>query len=110
VTSAEVAASDRPGRISLVLGLAMGPAVGLGLARFGYALLLPAMRADLHWSLATAGAVNTANAVGYLAGAVAAVPLARRLGTRQAFLAGLVLATLSLLGTAASCWRAPPRG
>jgi predicted MFS family arabinose efflux permease len=102
VTSAEVAASDRPGRISLVLGLAMGPAVGLGLARFGYALLLPAMRADLHWSLATAGAVNTANAVGYLAGAVAAVPLARRLGTRQAFLAGLVLATLSLLGTAAS--------
>ena len=47
----------------------MGPAVALGLARFAYALLLPAMRADLSWSFADAGAMNTANAVGYLAGA-----------------------------------------
>ena len=31
----------------LVAGLAMGPAVALGLARFAYALLLPAMRLDL---------------------------------------------------------------
>jgi predicted MFS family arabinose efflux permease len=86
----------------VVLGLAMGPAVALGLARFAYALLLPPMRADLHWSLATAGAMNTANAVGYLAGAVAAVPLARRAGTRQAFLAGLVVTAGSLLATAAT--------
>ena len=31
----------------IVAGLAMGPAIALGLARFAYALLLPAMRADL---------------------------------------------------------------
>jgi predicted MFS family arabinose efflux permease len=86
----------------VVLGLAMGPAVSVGLGRFAYALLLPAMRADLHWSLVTAGAMNTANAVGYLAGALTAVPLARRHGARRPFIAGLVLAALSLLGTAAS--------
>ena len=48
------------------LGLALGPAV---LARFDYALLLPSVRADLYWSFATAGAMSTANALGYLAGA-----------------------------------------
>jgi predicted MFS family arabinose efflux permease len=52
------------------IGLAMASAVSLGLARFAYALLLPAMRADLDWSYATAGALNTANAAGYLAGAL----------------------------------------
>jgi predicted MFS family arabinose efflux permease len=101
-TDAEAGPGRRPGGVLAVLGLAMGPAVGLGLGRFAYALLLPAMRANLHWSLATAGAINTANAAGYLAGAVTAVPLARRLGTRQAFLAGLVVTAVSLLGTAAS--------
>ena len=95
-------AAARPGGLLVVLGLAMGPAVSVGLGRFAYALLLPAMRANLHWSLVTAGAMNTANAVGYLAGALAAVPLARPLGARRAFIAGLVLAALSLLGTAAS--------
>ena len=41
--------------LGIVAGLAMGPAVGLGLGRFAYALLLPAMRADLGWSYAMAG-------------------------------------------------------
>ena len=83
-------------------GLAIGPAVGLGLARFAYALLLPGMRASLHWSYTTAGAINTANAVGYLAGAVAAVPLSRRFGARLVFLGGIVVAAAALLGSAAS--------
>jgi predicted MFS family arabinose efflux permease len=99
---AREAAGRRAGGVLAVLGLAMGPAVGLGLGRFAYALLLPAMRHDLHWSLATAGAINTANAAGYLAGAVSAVPLARRVGTRRAFLAGLAVTAVSLLATAAS--------
>ena len=54
--------------------LALGSAVSLGLARFAYALLLPAMRADLGWSYFTAGAMNTVNAAGYLAGALLAPP------------------------------------
>jgi predicted MFS family arabinose efflux permease len=75
----------------IVAGLAMGPVVALGLARFAYALLLPAMRADLGWSYANAGAMNTANAVGYLAGALLAAPVARRFGIKQTFLAGIFL-------------------
>jgi predicted MFS family arabinose efflux permease len=86
----------------VVAGLAIGPAVGLGLARFAYALLLPAMRAGLHWSYTTAGAINTANALGYLAGALAAVPLSRRFGARRAFLGGIALAAVTLLASAAS--------
>src|SRR5690349_1998446 len=39
-----------PTHLGIVIGLAMGPAVGLGLGRFAYALLLPAMRLDLGWS------------------------------------------------------------
>jgi predicted MFS family arabinose efflux permease len=80
----------------------MGPAVGLGLGRFAYALLLPAMRADLGWSYAQAGAINTANAAGYLIGALLAAPLAAWLGDKRAFLAGLALATVSLLANGGS--------
>jgi MFS family permease len=77
----------------------MGPAVGLGLGRFAYALLLPAMRADLGWSYAVAGAMNTANAAGYLVGALAAAPIAARVGDKRGFLAGVLLTALSLLAT-----------
>ncbi len=80
----------------IVAGLAMGPAVALGLARFAYALLLPAMRLDLGWTYANAGAMNTANAAGYLAGALIAAPVARRFGVKQAFLAGIVVTALGI--------------
>ncbi|MHB1519459.1 MAG: YbfB/YjiJ family MFS transporter [Acidimicrobiales bacterium] len=79
--------------------MALGPAVAIGLARFAYALLLPSMRADLHWSFATAGAMNTANALGYLAGALAAAVAARRYGTRRVFVAALGVTVLALLAT-----------
>ena len=41
-----------------------------GMARFAYGLLLPAMRDDLAWTYAQAGAMNMANALGYLVGTV----------------------------------------
>jgi predicted MFS family arabinose efflux permease len=85
--------------LGIVAGLAMGPAVGLGLGRFAYALLLPAMRAELGWSYATAGAMNTANAAGYLIGALAAAPVAARVGDKRGFLAGVLLTAVSLLAT-----------
>lgn len=88
--------------LAIVAGLAMGPAVGLGLGRFAYALLLPSMRLDLGWSYAAAGAINTANAAGYLVGALAAAPLAARFGDKRAFLLGLMLAAASLLANGAS--------
>lgn len=92
-------ASARTTHLGVVMGLAMGPAIGLGLGRFAYALLLPAMRADLGWSYAVAGAMNTANAVGYLIGALIAAPLAARVGDKRAFLIGMLLTAASLLAT-----------
>jgi predicted MFS family arabinose efflux permease len=86
-------------RLGVVFGLALGPVVGLGLGRFAYALLLPSMRLDLGWSYAQAGAMNTANAAGYLLGALAAAPLATRLGNKRAFLLGLLLTAGGLLAT-----------
>ena len=80
----------------IVAGLAMGPAIALGLARFAYALLLPAMRADLGWSYANAGAMNTANAAGYLGGALIAAPIARRVGIKQTFFAGIFITAIGI--------------
>ena len=91
-----------PPGVKTALGLALGPAVAIGLARFAYALLLPSMRADLHWSFATAGAMNTANALGYLAGALLAAVVARRYGTRRVFVASLGVTVLALLATGAT--------
>lgn len=88
-----------PSGLVVALGLALGPAVSLGLARFAYALLLPSMRTDLHWSFATAGAMNTANALGYLAGALLTAIIARRYGTRRVFVASFAVTVLSLLAT-----------
>lgn len=86
----------QPVSLWLIFGLAMGPVVALGLGRFAYALLLPAMRTDLHWSYADAGAMSTANAVGYLLGALAAAQIGRRFGDRLVFAAGLVLTSLAV--------------
>ncbi len=70
------------------LGLALAAAVSLGLARFAYALLLPPMRSELGWSWFTAGAMNTANAAGYLVGALAMPALLRRVDARWLMLGG----------------------
>ena len=88
----------QPAAISLwiVAGLAMGPAIALGLARFAYALLLPAMRTDLGWNYALAGAMNTANAAGYLGGALLAAPIARRVGVKQTFVAGIFVTAIGI--------------
>lgn len=80
----------------VVVGLAMGPAVALGLARFAYALLLPAMRTDLGWSFAEAGSMNTANAAGYLAGAVVAAQMARWAGDKRLFAVSLLLTAITV--------------
>jgi predicted MFS family arabinose efflux permease len=76
--------------------LALGAAVSLGLARFAYALVLPAMRADLGWSYTVAGAMNTLNAAGYLAGAMALPWALARLDARTLFLGGCVGTVLML--------------
>lgn len=97
-------AGARPAWVDVLaaVGLMLGPAAGLGLGRFAYALLLPAMRLELGWSLTTAGLLTTANAVGYLLGAPLAAAAARRLGERRSFLVGIGLTALVLAATASS--------
>ncbi|MEN3793326.1 YbfB/YjiJ family MFS transporter [Fulvimarina sp. MAC3] len=79
-----------------VVGLAAAAAVGLGLSRFAYALILPDMRADLGWSYSTAGWLNTTNALGYLAGALLAARVNRRVGAFNAMQIGLWMCVASL--------------
>jgi predicted MFS family arabinose efflux permease len=67
-----------PARLILILSLA--PTIGLGIGRFAYALVLPDMRDSLGWSYSAAGFMNTINAAGYLAGALVASRLIKRLG------------------------------
>jgi len=55
--------------------LAIG--VDIGLARLGYGLLLPAIRADLGGSYGTYGLVGALHLAGYLGGTLAAPPLLR---------------------------------
>lgn len=77
--------------------LACAPAVGLGITRFAYALLLPDMRHDLSWSFASAGWLNTSNAIGYLIGALLAAPCIQHFGARGTASFGLAACLVSLL-------------
>lgn len=80
-------------------GLALGVAVSNGLGRFAYALILPAMRGDLGWSYTQAGALGTANAVGYLVGSIVALVCVRRLGASGLFQIGMWITAAGLLAT-----------
>jgi predicted MFS family arabinose efflux permease len=82
--------------VRAALALALAAAVSLGLSRFSYALLLPPMRSDLVWSYTTAGAMNTVNAVGYLAGALMAPRWLARHDARRIMLIGGAVAALLL--------------
>lgn len=103
----KTASADSRGRAGSWAGLgdtlllALAPLVALGFTRFAYALLLPGMQQSLGWTLAQAGALNAANAVGYLAGALAAPWLARRWGLRRCFSASLWVSAAALLACAA---------
>ena len=73
----------------------------LGLARFAFGMLLPAMREALGMSYDEMGFLGTANFSGYLA-AVAVVPfLLRRFSPRQLIASGLALIAICMLGIAA---------
>lgn len=88
--------------IAAIVTIALAPAVGLGIARFAYALILPDMRASLGWSYAEVGFMNTVNAAGYLAGALAAAFLMRCLGAFPALFYGTVCCVVALALSAAS--------
>ncbi|MBC8736471.1 YbfB/YjiJ family MFS transporter [Paraburkholderia sp. UCT31] len=91
--------AERVPTLLLAAALSLGSAAALGFARFAYALLLPSMKLDLGWSFAQAGAMNTANALGYLLGALVFPRLARRWSAGALFAAGCVLTALLMAGS-----------
>ena len=95
MTASSAAAVPRPlPALALAFSLSLGAAISLGLTRFSYALLLPPMRGDLGWSYLLAGGMNTANAIGYLVGALVTPLLLRRHAPGSILLGGAVLATV----------------
>ena len=83
-----------PPLLALAVALSLGAAVSLGVTRFAYGLLLPPMRADLGWSYTLAGAMNTANALGYLLGALVTPRLMKTAGPSRLLVVGAFLASL----------------
>jgi MFS family permease len=84
----------------------------LGLARFSYTMILPAMQAGLGLDNTLAGGLATVNLIGYLALSVIGGALAAHFGPRIVIAAGLALAGAGLLLTgmadsfaAAAVWR-----
>ncbi|MFQ5578789.1 MAG: MFS transporter [Anaerolineae bacterium] len=84
----------------------------LGLGRFGYTVVLPAMQSDLELSNTQAGVLATANLIGYLALSAIGGALAARYGPRRVITVALVLAGAGMLLTglantfaAAAVWR-----
>jgi predicted MFS family arabinose efflux permease len=68
------------------IALALGAAIALGISRFSYTLFLPLMREDLNWSYFISGNMNTANAIGYLVGALTCNWVFERMALNKVFL------------------------
>ncbi|MDR5754408.1 MULTISPECIES: YbfB/YjiJ family MFS transporter [unclassified Caballeronia] len=93
-TASDRAARSRKETLALAVCLSLGSAIALGLTRFSYALLLPSMKADLGWTFAQAGAMNTANALGYLLGALVFPLCSRRWTAGMSFIAGCIVTAI----------------
>jgi predicted MFS family arabinose efflux permease len=81
--------------------------VGVGLARFAYTPLIPALIAADWFSASAAVYLGAANLAGYLAGALSARPIALRIGATPALRGMMTLAGISFLACAfplSFCW------
>jgi predicted MFS family arabinose efflux permease len=74
--------------------------VGIGLARFGYTPLIPALIAAGWFLPSTAVSLGAANLAGYLAGALGARAIAARTGPATALRVAMALTTASLFACA----------
>ena len=74
--------------------------VGIGLARFGYTPLIPALIAAGWFRPSAAVYLGAANLAGYLAGALGARWLAARLGAAMSLRGSMLLTALSLFACA----------
>ena len=83
----------------VLAGLALGVTVTNSFARFAYGLILPAMKSEMDWTYAQAGWLNTANALGYIVGAVITMLFIGRRSPTLLFAFGLITTTIALLAT-----------
>ncbi|PKM82540.1 MAG: MFS transporter [Firmicutes bacterium HGW-Firmicutes-14] len=84
----------------VVLGMGTLAVFGaLGLARFGYTMVLPTMQADLGLNNGQAGLLATVNLIGYLALSIIGGALAARFGIRLIAALGLVLVGAGMVFT-----------
>ncbi|MFP5460776.1 MAG: YbfB/YjiJ family MFS transporter, partial [Gammaproteobacteria bacterium] len=85
--------------VALALAGGCALAAGMGIGRFAYTPLLPAMQRDVELTITAAGYVASANFLGYLVGALLAIRVAR---DRRSFwfLAALAASVLSTLAMA----------
>ena len=84
------------------MSLSLVPFASIGLARFAFGLVLPAMRESLSWSYFDAGLASTLNAAGYLAGALLGAKAARQYGNRAMIVGGTAGMAVTLYATALS--------
>lgn len=96
-----VASSAANGWI-MVLLMSSATALALAFGRFGYGVLLPAVRDDMSISNTLAGAIAGANAAAYLGGTLLIAWLAGHYRLLSILRAGIALVVLGLLGAAMS--------
>ncbi|MDQ7734937.1 YbfB/YjiJ family MFS transporter [Halomonas sp. SpR1] len=77
--------------------LALVPAIGLGIARFSYALLLPSMSLGLGWSYADAGWMTSVNAAGYLIAALISARFIGVVGANSVMRTGIFACVIALI-------------
>jgi predicted MFS family arabinose efflux permease len=91
----------RRGLLAVALWSMLAITADIGLARLGYGLVLPAIRADMAGSFAAFGFVATLHFVGYLLGSLAAPLILRRdTGARASATWAHVVVALTLAGSA----------
>ena len=101
--------AERAGRSAVLRTVLPGTAmiaVTFGLARYGYGLLLPEMRADLSLDPGTAGLIASSTYLSYLVANAAAVVVADRWGPRAAIGAAGLFATagMAIMAAADAAW------
>ncbi len=83
----------------LLLMAVLGVFAALGLGRFGYTALLPAMQDGLGLSNTQAGALASWNLAGYLAMAAVVGSLIQRFGLRRVVTVGLMVTATAMIAT-----------
>lgn len=86
----------------IALGLSLGLAVAHGLGVLAFALILPAMMADLGWTFWQAGLLGSCCAAGYAAGLVLVTVARGRVTPARLFQLGFIVAAATLVTTGAT--------